>query len=530
MPSWIGALIRFLFTWLVVVHVAYSASHDEASRKRADRAQDFFESPNLTCFEVELDQAAWQALVQRPRTYVAGKVRVGALVLDQVGVRLKGRATFEPLTKRPSLTLKFDWRLPNQRFAGLSKLLLENSQQDATLLCKLVSSGAFADAHIPTARYTQARVKLNGHELGRYGVAEAINKSFLRRSFGNANGNLYEGQGLDIGARLKQENGPQGNRSDLARLFAAATTPDLEQRTKALAKCLDVDEFLDFLAIEVMVADWDGYAYHQSNYRVYSNPDSGRMMFIPHDLDNTLFESNMPLLPPSTSLLAKAFMATSEQREGLRQRVGRLLPKVLDLERIRARVAQSVSRLQQGADPGEAERIDRRAALLLKRVEERIGHLRAELAGTRPPTLAFDANGVSQLVGWTPKPDWNQSPLEVSEEDGRPLLNIRAVDGYGFGSWRLFVWLPAGAYRLEGLARTSRVVGLPSRTGSGAGVRVVGGVRGSGLTGSLDWSPVQHSFVVQESGEAVELIAELRAFRGSASFDLRRFRLVRLSP
>jgi hypothetical protein len=527
MASRLGALICFVFGWLLVVKIAHAVPQGDGGR--SDHTQDFFESTNIVCFEVELDEAARERLSQRPTTYVSGKVRVGPLCLEQVGVRLKGRGTFQPITRRPNLTLKFNWRLPKQRFAGLSKLLLENSGQDATLLCKLVSNGAFADAHIPSPRYTQARVKLNDRDLGRYVVAEAVNKSFLRRHFGNSEGNLYEGQVQDIGPRLKQENGQRGNRADLAQLYAAATETDLERRPEALGQLLDTEEFLDFLAVELMIADWDGYAYHQGNYRIYANPGTGRMVFIPHDLDNTLFESNMPLLPPRTSILARALVDTPEQREAFRQRVARLLPKVLEPERIEGRVEQSVNRLKQGAEPAEAELIARRAALLLKRVQERTAHLRMELAGTRPPTPTFDEQGVAQLSDWTPKPDWNQSPLEVVEEAGRTFLNIRTLNGYGFGSWRLLVWLPAGAYRLEGLARTAGVVGLPSRTGSGAGVRVIGGVRGAGLSGTSDWAPVRHSFVVQESGEPVELIAELRAYRGSASFDRSQFRLVRMS-
>jgi hypothetical protein len=529
MTNRLGALIRFVFGWLLLAQVVHAVPEGESESRRSDRAQNFFESTNLACFEVELDEAASQRLSQRPTTYVSGRVRVGSLSFEQVGVRLKGRGTFQPISQRPNLTLKFNWRLPKQRFAGLAKVLLENSGQDATLLCKLVSNGAFADAHIPAPRYTQARVKVNGRDLGRYVVAEAVNKSFLHRHFGNAEGNLYEGQVQDIGPRLKQENGQRGNYSDLAQLYAAATQTERAARPKALAQLLDAEEFLDFLAVEMIIANWDGYAYHQGNYRIYANPDTGRMVFIPHDLDNTLFESNMPLLPPPTSILARALVATSEQREAFRQRVARLLPKVLDPERIEARVAQSVSRLEHGANPAETEAIARRAALLLKRIGERTAHLRMELAGTKPPTPTFDEHGVAQLSGWTPKPDWNQSPLDVVEETGRTLLNVRAVSGYGFGSWRLLVWLPAGSYRLEGLARTAGVGGLPSRTGSGAGVRVLGGMRGSGLLVTSDWAPVAHTFVVQESGKPIELIAELRAYYGSASFDRSQFRLVRMS-
>jgi hypothetical protein len=67
-------------------------------------------------------------------------------------------------------------------------------------------------------------------------------------------------------------------------------------------------------------------------------------------------------------------------------------------------------------------------------------------------------------------------------------------------------------------------------TGSGAGVRLLGTMRGSGLSGSSDWTPVQHEFTVQEGCEYVELIAELRAYSGQAMFDPAKFRLIRVQP
>ena len=114
-------------------------------------------------------------------------------------------------------------------------------------------------------------------------------------------------------------------------------------------------------------------------------------------------------------------------------------------------------------------------------------------------------------------------------EDDIACLEVEAQGGYCFGSWRLPVWLAPGRYRLEGSARASGVAGLPSQTGSGVGLRVVGTRRGSGLQGDCSrWSPVRHDFIVQEDCEWIELVAELRAFSGTGWFELEMFRLTRL--
>src|SRR5690242_11446987 len=176
------------------------------SNERQDHSEDFFDSTNLVTFRIELSQSAFDQLGERAKAYVGGRVRVGERAWENVGIRLKGSGTFQPIYDRPSLALKFNWKEQGQRFDGLNKVFLENSGQDATRMCKLIDNGAYADAGIPAPRITQARVELNGRDLGRYVVSEAINKSFLHRHFGNDAGNLYEADFRDINRGLKQAN------------------------------------------------------------------------------------------------------------------------------------------------------------------------------------------------------------------------------------------------------------------------------------------------------------------------------------
>jgi hypothetical protein len=184
--------------------------------------------------------------------------------------------------------------------------------------------------------------------------------------------------------------------------------------------------------------------------------------------------------------------------------------------------------MKQGATPEEADWIEHRAASVLRHVTERGVRLREQLDGVGRNPVAFNPAGSASLEGWMPKPDWNCSPVARRSAGSRTVLSIAATNRFCFGSWRLPVWLPPGRYRLEGLAATSAVQGLPSMTGSGAGVRVLGTMRGGGGSGTQDWTPVQHDFSVQEGCEYVELIAELRAYSGQAMFDLAEFRLTRL--
>src|SRR5260370_21676018 len=155
-----GSSVRIIAAFvLFTVLEAIGAQNEE-------KAQDFFDSTNLTTFRVELDNPEFGQLAQRPKSYVRGRVRVGESTWENVGVRLKGSGTFQPVYAHPSLTLKFNWKEAGQRFEGLNKLFLENSGQDATRLCKFIANAAFADGGIPAPRITQARVQLNERVLG----------------------------------------------------------------------------------------------------------------------------------------------------------------------------------------------------------------------------------------------------------------------------------------------------------------------------------------------------------------------------
>ncbi len=502
-----------------------------AARNEADAAaQAFFDSPALVQFEVELDPERFEQLAQSPRRYVPGTVKVGNQSFEQVGVRLKGTGTFQPISKRPNLVLKFDWKRADQEFAGLTKLFLNNSLQDPSLLSEFVASQAYTAADISTPRITHARVRLNGRDLGLCVLAEAVNKRFLRRHFSDAQGNLYEGTFRDVNAPLEQDNGKKGERSDLIALATAAALPDREARRQALSQALDVGKFLDFLAVEMIIANWDGYALHQNNYRVYHDSGSNLLYWIPHGLDNSIFETGFSVVPPRRALLTSALLETPDDRAAFQQRVRSLLPRVFDPAKILHRIDGEVAKMRQGASPQESERIEQHASLFRRRVQERAVRVKEQLDGTGRNTPSFAPNNVAVLTGWTAKPDWNDSPLDAPDLEGQKTLRVTATNGYCFGSWRIPVWLPPGRYRLEGSTTTAGVKGLPSMTGSGAGVRALGNMRGSGVDGTQPWTPVQHNFTVEEGCEYGELIAELRAYRGKASFDPTRFRLIRLSP
>src|SRR5258706_5043180 len=95
-----------------------------------------------------------EAKKKKSRRYVRATVREGTNVFTNVAVHLKGMGSFRPLNEKPSFAVRFDKFVPDQRYAGLSKLFLNNSSQDPSYLAEYISTSLFRDAGLPAARVT----------------------------------------------------------------------------------------------------------------------------------------------------------------------------------------------------------------------------------------------------------------------------------------------------------------------------------------------------------------------------------------
>lgn len=297
-----------------------------------DPAHAFFATP-VHRFDLELEPAAWDALRREPRARVRARVTVDGVSLPDVAVRIKGSAgSRRSIDDRPALTLDFNRHVPGREHAGLVKLHLNNSVQDRSRMNEWLGSLVFRRAGIPTARVTHALVRLNRQDLGVYVVKEGYDRRFVRRHFGDPRGNLYDGGFLrDIDQDLDRDAGPDPwDPADIRRLRDACAVEDDGERLEALGRVLDIDHFLTFAALEVMLEHWDGYCLHSNNYRLYHDPGTGRFRFVPHGMDQLLGRASMPVNPGFRGRVAQALFAVPGQRDRLRERMTELLGRVFD--------------------------------------------------------------------------------------------------------------------------------------------------------------------------------------------------------
>lgn len=483
-------------------------------------------------WEIRIPAAGLKSLENDPRTAVACELRVGGARLEKVAVHVKGAAgSFRPIHANPALTLNFGKGVPGRTFRGHTKLHLNNSVQDESLLSEIVCGELHRIAGVPAPAATHARVILNGRDLGPYVLKQGFDKPFLREFFGEASGNLYDGGFLqEVDEPLERDSG-QGpeTREDLKALVEAAGVENLDQRLAALRKVLDVDRFVAYTAVQVLTDDWDGYARNRNNYRIYHDPQTDRLVFLPHGMDQMFWKPENALRPAFEGLIARRLFAIPAMNVALQSRLAALVRESRVTNIISSTLRPALERLvaSLGDDRSGVRTLRSQAADLEARIADRLRFIQnagRPIHSTRKPATA------RELVpaAWERRVEGRSASLEVRRgPDGVEILAIRAETPEATGSWRARIAVEKGRYRFAGRARCRGLQPRRDEQGGGAGLRISGSRRGDGMTGTREWSEVAFEFEVEESGE-VELVAELRAERGDVEFDLDSLRVLRL--
>jgi hypothetical protein len=197
--------------------------------------------------------------------------------------------SLRPLSDKPSFSVKLNEFVGGQKLDGLKKLTLENYVQDPTFLCGPIGYEVYRRAGLPAPRTSHGVVTFNGEPKGIYVLEEPVNQQWLEAQYGDGAGNLYEGpwdfpQGAGA-AELKDEVEEGRTRDDLEALTAIVMdTPDAELAA-ALEARLDVEQFIQNFAVEMVSANWDNYAYAAWNYYLYDRPSDGRFVILVHGLN-----------------------------------------------------------------------------------------------------------------------------------------------------------------------------------------------------------------------------------------------------
>jgi spore coat protein H len=506
------------------------------NQQQPDAVDEFFERGPIPRLRIELAPEELNKLRQNGRAYVSATVRETAddgggpeVVYEKVALHLKGAAgSYRDIDDKPGLTLNFARpETGGQRaFHGLRKVHLNNSVQDPSYLSENLGNALFRDAGIPAARVTYARVWINGRDVGLFVLKEGFDDVLLKRFLPEPHGTVYEGGFLsDVDGQMPPRvNKSKANPARVKELVAAAREGDPAKRRERLAKVLDTDRFITFLAVESLTAHWDGYCAQRNNYRVYHDLASDRFVFLPHGTDQLFQHTGDPVMY-ANAMAARALIDTPDERARCLERVIELRQKLFAPDALLKRIDAVESRLRPVAErisSDTARRHREQAEDFRRRVVERVKDVDRQLA-SMPRPLKFGADGVADLsaANWHPQTAGGKATLGRADAAGRSgLLHVRVDPGGGeaTASFRTTVPLARGRYSFEGPCRTVGV-DAPDGTNTGAGLRISGGQRAGGLKGDRDWQRSEFAFEVNEDTRDVVLVCELKAGKGEAWFD-----------
>lgn len=509
-------LVALLF--LALSLTALAAKPEKVAQWRAAQAE--FLQGEIPHLALEIGDEEIHALKKDPRNYVEGTLKSGPTAWRHVAIKLKGaQGSFAPIDQKPCFTLNFDKFKGAERFHGFTRIHLNNSREDPSFLRQQLAGEMVRAAGLPALRCTHALVTLNGRDLGLYVLTESYGPDLLAPFFRETDGDLYEsGFCKDIDQELSKDHGEKNDFSAIEQLIAASREGDATVRWEKLRAILDVEHFATFLALECLLGIGDGYDFNRNNYRIYHDPQTRRLTFIPHGMDEPLIDARFPVERQSDTIVGQAFSQCPEGRALFRKRLAELHDALFVQRDWRAFVQRESERLL-AALAGDHAKLAKELRPKHEQLREMLGErgqFVAEALTREPEAVRFDARGVARLEkGWTSK---QEGSAKLERVGG--ALRIRA-DGECQASWRLPLELPPGRYRFEAKADASEIAG------DGAGLRISGkDPAGEWITGTRPGAALSYEFEAPAGG--LVLVAELRAKRGEILFPVKDLQLVRV--
>jgi len=348
----------------------------------APEVDELFDRPRVLPLKIEIPGPSLEELKKEPKKYVKANVREGDKTYAEVGIRMKGSGSFQSIEKKPSLSIKFNEFVTGALFHGHSRILLDSSAPDPSYLMAAIGGEIFRAANVPAPKISFAQVELNGQNLGLYVLEQAVNRDFLSEYFQKTKGNLYEGDNADVNEKLDRDGGEKSQEQpDLRALASAAREGDPATRLKKLSGVLDLDRFISLAAVDVFTWNQSGYTLGRNNYRVYHDPNSNLMVFIPHGLDELFGKTGGALMPEWKGLVAKAVFETQEGQRRYREQMARLLGTAFKPEPQQAKINELSGKIRPivTRDANAVKAFDTATAQLRERIAERARYIDQQL-------------------------------------------------------------------------------------------------------------------------------------------------------
>lgn len=223
---------------------------------------------------------------------------LGTVFYDSIGFRARGNTSLS--SQKKSFKIDFNRFVSAQKFEGLEELNLNGEHNDVSIMRSFLAQLLLRAAGLAASRTSYVKLYVNNEYKGLYINVEHLDDEFLDLRFPTeANGNLWK---CFYGADLTWWG---SNPSSYQAVYELKTNKDSANYTAllnfinvlnnvpsvyfpcAIQEVLDVDLFLRNITLEILMGQWDGYAYNKNNYYLYQREGDSKMVYLSYDLDNT---------------------------------------------------------------------------------------------------------------------------------------------------------------------------------------------------------------------------------------------------
>ena len=293
---------------------------------------DLYDPATFRTIELSFAQPDWWD--QLRANYDSGDDIEADLVLDgvtypTVGVHLKGNSSYQLTgsSKKKSFSISIDAFVPGQEFQNYDAINLNNCFMDPTFMRETLASQSM-NHYLPAPRANFVKLIINGESWGVYSNSEQVDGRFMKRAFGNKDGNRYKATeaipGSVTGGSALVWRGPNatdyqnnytlknpGNAdawSDLINLIDVLNHAPLATLASDLAPLIHVDDALWLNATSAVFADPDSYVRAGEEYFLYHDSETGQFRLSQYDLNESFGASTFGGSGTSSRIRATPFM------------------------------------------------------------------------------------------------------------------------------------------------------------------------------------------------------------------------------
>lgn len=246
--------------------------------------------------------------------YVKTQMFHNSIQWYDVGIKYKGNSSLTASSGKLPFRVKMNQyeseniAISNQKFYGFQELSLSSNYNDASFMREKVTCDLFREAGVkaPQTAFYEIYVDYGDGPVyfGLYTMVEVVSDNMVKSQYGSASGNIYKPDGdaasFQEGTfntdQFEKKNNEASDWSDVENLYNILNSGDrLTNNTvwkSKLEHVLNVDQFLNWLAVNTTVQNWDTYGNMTHNYYLYTNHTDGKINWIPWDNNEAMQEGN----------------------------------------------------------------------------------------------------------------------------------------------------------------------------------------------------------------------------------------------